>query len=37
MNVLSKDNFPQSFNDEAALEDFMTLPSQALVDDLARL
>ena len=37
MNTLSKEIFPRSFEDEEALEDFMTLPSQALVDDLARL
>ena len=29
--------FPSSFADEEALEDFMTLPTQALVDDLARI
>ncbi|MBT3788480.1 MAG: NAD-dependent epimerase/dehydratase family protein [Alphaproteobacteria bacterium] len=37
MTILSKDTFPLAFEDEIALEDFMTLPSQALIDDLARL
>jgi nucleoside-diphosphate-sugar epimerase len=37
MTVLTRDIFPQSFADETELEDFMTLPGQALIDDLARL
>ena len=37
MTLLSKDMFPSSFADEEALEDFMTLPTQALIDDLARI
>ncbi|HZD25617.1 MAG TPA: epimerase, partial [Alphaproteobacteria bacterium] len=34
-DLLHKDDFPDGFADEAALEEFMTRPSQALVDDLA--
>jgi nucleoside-diphosphate-sugar epimerase len=37
MTILTRDVFPQSFADEDALEGFMTLPSQALIDDLARV
>ncbi len=37
MDVLTADAAPEAFEDEAALEDFMTLPSQALVDDMAVL
>ncbi|MCP5367851.1 MAG: NAD(P)-dependent oxidoreductase [Hyphomicrobiales bacterium] len=37
MDLLTPAAFPDSFADEQALEDFMTLPSPALVDDLARL
>jgi nucleoside-diphosphate-sugar epimerase len=35
--ILQPADFPDGFPDEAALEEFMTRPSQALVDDLARL
>jgi nucleoside-diphosphate-sugar epimerase len=35
--VLSPGELPESFADEAALEEFMTRPSQALIDDLARV
>jgi len=37
MQILTPAAFPESFADEAALEEFMTLPSQALIDDMARL
>ncbi len=37
MNLLTADEAPEAFEDEEALEDFMTLPSQALIDDLAAL
>ncbi|NQV58165.1 MAG: epimerase, partial [Alphaproteobacteria bacterium] len=30
-------NFPDGFADAAALEEFMTRPSQALIDDLAQI
>ncbi|MBC8241690.1 MAG: epimerase, partial [Alphaproteobacteria bacterium] len=30
-------NFPDGFADAAALEEFMTRPSQALIDDLAQV
>ena len=35
VELLSPDNLPASFTDEEALEEFMTRPSQALIDDLA--
>lgn len=37
MDVLTPDNLPDSFADEEALEEFMTRPSQALIDDLAAI
>ena len=37
MHVLSPAVFPERFADEAALDQFMSMPSQALIDDLARL
>ena len=37
MTVLSPDMFPDRFEDEAHLEDFMSLPSQALIDDMKRI
>ncbi len=37
MSLLSPADFPFSFADEEALEEFMTRPSQALCDDLAGL
>lgn len=37
MTLLSPSDLPKSFADEAALEEFMTRPSQALIDDLARV
>lgn len=36
-DVLTPEAFPDSFADVVALEDFMTTPSQALIDDMARL
>ncbi len=36
-DVLIPAEFPDSFPNEEALEEFMTRPSQALIDDLARL
>ena len=35
--ILKADDLPVSFHDEEALEDYMTRPSQALIDDLAGL
>jgi len=35
--VLSPADFPEAFADVAALEEFMTTPSRALIDDLGRL
>ncbi len=35
--VLHPDMFPNGFDDEDHLEDFMSTPSQALIDDLTRL
>ena len=35
--ILNANSLPENFADGAALEDFMTRPSQALIDDLARL
>ena len=35
--ILSIDDLPVSFVDEAELEEFMTRPSRALIDDLAGL
>lgn len=35
--ILNSTNFPTSFADSAALEEFMTRPSQAPIDDLATL
>ncbi len=37
MSFLLPADFPKGFSDEKALEEFMTLPSQALVDDLQKL
>ena len=37
MHVLSPAVFPERFADEEALDQFMSMPSQALIDDLARL
>jgi nucleoside-diphosphate-sugar epimerase len=37
MTVLSPSNLPKSFADVVALEEFMTRPSQALIDDLAKV
>lgn len=37
MTILTPSMFPERFADEAELEDFMSMPSQALIDDLARL
>ena len=37
MTVLTQSMFPEKFADETELEDFMALPSQALIDDMARL
>ena len=37
MTVLSPSDLPKSFPDEVALEEFMTRPSQALIDDLAKV
>lgn len=34
-NVLDRDDLPEAFADVDALEEFMTRPSQALIDDLA--
>ena len=36
-DVLSPAMFPEAFKNEAHLEDFMSTPSQALVDDLAEI
>jgi nucleoside-diphosphate-sugar epimerase len=37
MNVLSPDMFPDRFEDEEHLEDFMSTPSQALIDDMKKI
>ena len=36
-SMLTPQAFPESFSGEEALEDFMTLPSQPLLDDMQRL
>ncbi|MBZ0216998.1 MAG: NAD-dependent epimerase/dehydratase family protein [Fimbriimonadaceae bacterium] len=37
MDVLTPEIFPDRFADEAQLEDFLMVPSRALIDDLAQL
>ena len=35
--ILQLNDFPEGFGDEAALDEFMSRPSQALINDLAVL
>ena len=37
MELLDPLNLPDRFEDEAGLEEFLSRPGQALVDDMARL
>ena len=37
MTILHPDMFPDGFTDEEHLEDFMSVPSQALIDDMGRI